>query len=302
MSVQDKVILVTGSTDGIGMETAYRLARQGARVIVHGRNPARGRAVRDEIRRATDNHAVDLLIADLASQAQVRELAQEVQVRYERLDVLVNNAGVYEKRRRLTEDGIEMTLAVNHLAPFLLTHLLLDLVRASAPARIVNVSSRTHESVREVDFDNLQGERSYDGYHAYALSKLGNILLTYDLADRLDASEVTANTLHPGAVNTKLLRAGFGSYGSTPEQGAETPVYLASSPEVEHVTGKYFIDKRPVASSPLSFDERLRKELIRVSQVLTGLTDERSDHERIDSAVQSTGKRARSGPRGYGNL
>jgi NAD(P)-dependent dehydrogenase (short-subunit alcohol dehydrogenase family) len=272
MSVEGKVILVTGSTDGIGMQTALDLAGMGAHVIVHGRNRERGESVQREIRRATGNDQVDLLIADLASQRQIHELALAIERRYHRMDVLVNNAGVYMKQRRLTEDGLEMTFAVNHLAPFLLTHLLLDLLRASAPARVVTVSSTTHQSIRQLDFDNLQGEKWYDGYQAYALSKLGNILFTYELARRVANDRITANTLHPGAVNTKLLRAGFGNYGIDLEQGAETPVYLASSPEVEGVTGKYFVNKRPTMSSPLSYNRELQKDFWNIGEQLTDLT------------------------------
>jgi NAD(P)-dependent dehydrogenase (short-subunit alcohol dehydrogenase family) len=271
MSVEGKVILVTGSTDGIGMQTALDLAGMGAHVIVHGRNRERGESVQHEIQRATGNDQVDLLTADLASQRQIHELARAIGRRYQRMDVLVNNAGVYMKQRRLTEDGLEMTFAVNHLAPFLLTHLLLDLLRTSAPSRVVTVSSTTHQSIREVDFDNLQGEKWYDGYYAYALSKLGNILFAYELARRIANAEITANTLHPGAVNTKLLRAGFGNYGIDLEQGAETPVYLASSPEVEGVTGKYFVNKRPTMSSPLSYNRELQNDFWNISEQLTDL-------------------------------
>ncbi len=271
MSVEGNVILVTGSTDGIGMQTALDLADMGAHVIVHGRNRERGESVQREIRRATGNDQVDLLIADLASQRQIHELAGAIERRYHRIDVLVNNAGVYVKQRRMTEDGLEMTFAVNHLAPFLLTNLLLDLLRASAPSRVVTVSSTTHQSIRQVDFENLQGEKWYDGYYAYALSKLGNILFTYELARRVASEGITANTLHPGAVNTKLLRAGFGNYGVDLERGAETPVYLASSPEVGGGTGKYFVNKRPTPSSPLSYDRDLQKDFWQIGEQLTDL-------------------------------
>ncbi len=271
MSVEGKVILVTGSTDGIGMQTALDFAHMGAHVIVHGRNRERGERVQHEIRQATGNDQVDLLIADLASQRQIHELALAIRRRYNRLDVLLNNAGVYLKQRRMTEDGLEMTFAVNHLAPFLLTNLLLDLLGASVPSRIVTVSSTTHQSIRQVDFDNLQGEKWYDGYHAYALSKLGNILFTYELARRLENTGITANTLHPGAVNTKLLQAGFGSYGLDLEQGAETPVFLASSPEVEGVTGKYFVNRQPTLSSPLSYKRELQDSFWKISEQLTDL-------------------------------
>ncbi len=268
--MEEKIALITGSTDGIGMYTARDLARQGMRVLLHGRDPARGQVVRDQIRRDAGNDAVDLFLADFAALREVRDLAAAVRARYNRLDVLVNNAGVYLKQRRVTEDGIEATFQINHLAPFLLTHLLLPLLQARAPARIVNVSSTTHQSAR-LDFDNLQGEKWYDGYNAYAVSKLGNIVFTYELASRLHGTGVTVNALHPGAVNTKLLRAGFGNYGVSPEQGAETSIYLASSPEVEKTTGRYFVNKRPVLSSPLSYDPTVQRTFWHVSAELTGV-------------------------------
>ncbi len=264
----EKVILITGSTDGIGKETAWQLARQGAHVILHGRHPERGRQVRDELRRATGNDRIDLFIADLGSQRQIHQLASEILGKYNRLDVLINNAGVYMELRQLTEDGLETTFAVNHLAPFLLTRLLLDALKTAAPSRIITVSSMTHQSIRQVDWNNLQGEKRYDGYYAYALSKLGNLFFTYELAERLNGTGVTANTLHPGAVDTKLLRAGFGGGGISTAEGAETPVYLATSPEVEQVTGKYFVRKRPTASSPLTYDREVRDKFWRVSEKL----------------------------------
>ncbi len=266
--MDEKIVLITGSTDGIGMYTALALAEMGMRVLLHGRDPARAKLVRDKIRDATGNDHVDFLIADFAELEQVHALADAVRDRYGRLDVLVNNAGVYLKQRRVTADGIEATFQINHLAPFLLTHLLLDRLEASAPSRIVTVSSTTHQSAR-IDFDNLQGEKWYDGFNAYSVSKFGNIVFTCELASRLHGTRVTANALHPGAVNTKLLRAGFGSYGLRPEQGAETPVYLASSPEVESVTGKYFVNKRAMSSSPLTYDPTVQKEFWRISQELT---------------------------------
>ncbi len=276
MSVEGKVILVTGSTDGIGMQTALELAGMGAHVIVHGRSPERSEKTVREIRSTTGSDQIDWLAADLSSQQQVRQLAHAIRTRYDHLDVLINNAGVYLKQRRLTVDGLETTFAVNHLAPFMLTNLLRDLLEASAPSRVITVSSTTHQSIREVDFDNLQGEKWYDGYHAYALSKLGNILFTYELARRLENTGVTANALHPGAVNTKLLRAGFGNYGHDLERGAETPVYLASSPDVQDFTGKYFVDKRPVPSSTLSYDQELQEQFWNIGEQLTDLARKES--------------------------
>jgi NAD(P)-dependent dehydrogenase (short-subunit alcohol dehydrogenase family) len=268
--VKDRVVLVTGATDGIGKQTALELARMGARVLVHGRSPERCRATLDEIRESGGRAEAEYFVCDFASLRQVREMAAQVKARHDRLHVLVNNAGVQLRERRLTEDGLELTFQVNHLAPFLLTHLLLDLLNNSAPARIVNVSSSSHQSAR-VDFSNLQGEKRFDGYGAYCLSKLGNVLFTFELAERLPGTRVTANCLHPGVIDTKLLRAGFGPGGGSLEEGAETPVYLASAPELEDVTGRYFARRREAPSSTASHDAQLRREFWRVSEVLAGL-------------------------------
>jgi retinol dehydrogenase-14 len=212
--MQDKTILITGSTDGIGRQAALELAALGSRVIVHGRNASRGRTVVEEIQTATGNQNVDLIIADLSSQKQVRQLAAEVLKRYDRLHVLVNNAGVFMNERQVTEDGLETTFAVNHLAPFLLTNLLLDLLKKSAPSRVVTVSSVVHTRGK-IDFDNLQAEKRFGSYSAYALSKLANVLFTYQLARLLEGTGVTVNCLHPGVVGTKLLRVGFDMPGSS---------------------------------------------------------------------------------------
>lgn len=267
-----RTVLVTGSTDGIGKETAAQLAELGMHVLVHGRNEPRGQAALDDVRTRTGSDKLDLVVADLTSQRQIRELAADIGRRFDRLDVLVNNAGVYMARRVLTEDGMETTLAVNYLAPFLLTHLLLDLLRSSSPARIISLASVAHFSVDVVDFTNLQGERYYDGYDAYALSKAAVVLFTYELAERLGDAGVTANCLHPGVINTKLLRAGFpGSRGAPVAKGAATPAYLATSPAVEGVTGGYWDDKKPVRSSPQTYDRHTRHRLWEVSERLVGL-------------------------------
>lgn len=268
-SMEGRTVLVTGSTDGIGKATALGLARMGAKILLHGRDTEKGRRVQEEIARQTGSDQLDLFIADLASQRQVRDLAADVVERHERLHVLINNAGTYQAGRRLTDDGLEATFAVNYLAPFLLSHELLGLLEMSSPSRIINVASITHLSAR-VDWSNLQGERWYDGYQAYALSKLGLILFTYELAERLKGSAVTANCLHPGVIKTKLLRAGFGDHpGSPPEKGARTPIYLASSPEVEGVSGEYFIDCRTARSSPYSYDKDLQERFWKLAETYT---------------------------------
>lgn len=270
MEMQERTIMVTGSTDGIGIETAMQLAQKGAEVILHGRNKEKGRIVQEEIRRRTGNDHLHFVLADLTSQCQVRNLAAKIKDSHDRLHVLINNAGTFQPERRLTEDGLETTFAVNYLAPFLLTNELLDMMKRSAGCRIVNVASIAHWNSK-LDWGNLQGERSYDGFEAYAASKLALILFTYALAKRLEGTDVTCNCLHPGVIKTKLLRAGFGDYpGDTPEKGAKNSVYLASSPEVQGITGQYFQDAKPVHSSPLSYNRSFQEKLWDISEMLAG--------------------------------
>lgn len=269
-NISDKTILITGSTDGIGKQTAMKLAQMGATVLLHGRDRRRGMAVLEEIHTTTGNTRIDLFVADLSSTSEVRTLAEKVKTQYDSLHVLINNAGVYMNERVLTPDGLEMTFAVNHLAPFLLTHFLLDLLRKSAPSRIINVSSVAHQR-GTLDMKNLQGERKFTPYGAYSLSKLANILFTVELADRLAGSGITVNCLHPGVISTKLLRQGFNINGDPLEEGAETPVYLATSSALDGVTGKYFMRKQEVKLSTHAFDKRDRSELWRVSEKLAGI-------------------------------
>ncbi len=265
-----RVVLVTGSTDGIGKATALELAWRGATVLLHGRNIRKGEAAVADIRRITGSDRLHLYIANFSSQEQVRRLAAQVKEEHDRLHLLINNAGTFEPERKITEDGWETTFSVNYLAPFLLTHELLDLLKASAPSRIINVASIAHWN-GAMDWDNLQGEKSYQGFAAYALSKLALILFTYFLAERLQGTGVTANCLHPGVIKTKLLRAGFGDYpGDTPEKGARTSVYLASSPKVEGISGRYFEECKAVSSSPISYDRNLQEKLWRLTKELTG--------------------------------
>ena len=257
-----RTILVTGSTDGIGKATAKALARQGHRVLIHGRDREKGRAVLREIRKETGGATLDLLIADLSSLEGVRALASGVEDRYERLEVLVNNAGVYKAERVLTDDGLEMTFAVNLAAPFLLSHLLIPLLMAGTPARIVNVASSAHFDAHTLDWDNLQGGKQYDAWSTYARSKLGVVLFTYSLARKLDPGQLTVNCLHPGVICTKLLYSAFPEYPcETPEAGARTSVYLATSPAVAGVTGKYFDGMKEERSSGISHDRDLQDRL-----------------------------------------
>jgi retinol dehydrogenase-12 len=269
-NMQGKICLATGATSGIGKDTALGLARLGAQVVIVGRDAERTRSVAASIGRDAGTDPLAFLLADLSSQAEVRKLAREFKDRYARLDVLVNNAGGIFTRRELTVDGIERTWALNHLSYVLLTQELLDLLRASAPARIINVASAMHAHAT-IDFRNLQGENGYRGMRAYSQSKLANVCFTYALARRLEGARVTANTLHPGAVasgfghNTpglfKLLVTLARPFLFTAAQGAATSIYLASSPDVEGISGKYFVKCKPAPSSGISHDEALQERL-----------------------------------------
>ncbi len=271
-----KTCLVTGATSGIGEATAVRLAELGATVVVVARDPARGAAAVEEIRRRVPAGRLDVLSADLARLAEVRRLAREVVDRYDRLDVLINNAGVISVRHEVTADGLERTFAVNHLAPFLLTTLLRDLLVSSAPARVVTVSSAAHKQVRAIPWDELP--RGGPARGTYPLSKLCNVLFTVELAKRLAGTGVTANCLHPGFIRTALGRDVTGFLAGAvrlvlrfqpgPEAGAETPVYLASSPEVAGVTGGYFVNRRPARPSALATDPAAAARLWTLSERL----------------------------------
>ena len=263
-----KTILVTGATDGIGKQTAIELARQGAKVLVHGRDKAKGARVLDEINRDNCNENLILYLADFSSFADIKRMADEIKREQSDLHVLINNAGTFSKERLLTKDGLEMTFAVNHLAPFLLTMLLLDLLKASAPARIVNVASGAHRNISAVDFDNLQGEKSYNGFEAYGLSKLGNVLFTNELARRLAGSGVAVNSLHPGVISTRMQCISYNLDGESVEEGARTLVYLATSSEVEDVSGKYYSRMAEKPISDLAQDKALQEKFWKVSEVL----------------------------------
>jgi NAD(P)-dependent dehydrogenase (short-subunit alcohol dehydrogenase family) len=258
-SMKNKIVLITGSTDGIGKQTALDLAEMGAMVIIHGRDAERTKNVAAEITESTGNPSIDFFVADLSSLQEVKNLSDTIHENYDRLDVLINNAGVYMKQRELSKDGFEMTFAVNHLAHFFLTHLLMDLIQKPGHSRIINVSSMAH--AHEMDFENLQSEKFFDGYTAYSLSKLSNILFTYELARRLENTGVTVNCLHPGVIRTKLLREGWGMGGSSLEFGSKTSVYLATSSDVEKISGKFYTISHPSISSRVSHDRSVQKEL-----------------------------------------
>ena len=268
-----KTILITGSTDGIGRAAAYLLAEQGHRILIHGRDRAKGRAVLEEVEAAAVPEQPALFIADLSVQDRVRDLAEEVAGACDRLDVLINNAGVFMPERRVAPGGIEMTFAVNYLAGLLLTHGLLPLLSKSAPARVVNVASIAHRSVRAVDWENLPGFEDYDAYDAYATSKLGVVAFNARLARTLDGTGVTANSLHPGVIDTKLLRAYTGGRdgGAPPEQGAAVEVHLATSPDAGKVSGRYFEATRWTRPSSLALDADVQERFWEMGLDLAGV-------------------------------
>jgi NAD(P)-dependent dehydrogenase (short-subunit alcohol dehydrogenase family) len=282
-TMQDRICLITGGTSGIGKSTAQGLARLGATVVIVGRDAQKTRQVVTEIRSVSGNPNVDSLLADLSSQQAIRHLAAEFKRNYSQLHVLLNNAGGAFTTRQLSGDGIEMTFALNHLAYFLLTNLLLDTLEASAPARIINVSSDAHARGK-IEFDNLQGERSYSSFGPYGNSKLANILFTTELARRLDGTGVTVNALHPGLTSTgfgknnpgllmKIMGVVIPLIARSPEKGAATPIYLASSPEVQSITGKYFVDCKVTQPAPQAMDSDVAKKLWDVSADMVHLAD-----------------------------
>jgi NAD(P)-dependent dehydrogenase (short-subunit alcohol dehydrogenase family) len=275
-----KSVVITGGTAGIGLATARELARRGANVILVGRDPGRGAAAVATIQRIAPSASVTYLAADLSSQRQVRALATALGGRIGRLDILINNAGAMFGERTLSADGIEMTFALNHLAYFLLSHLLLDLLERSSRARIVNVASQAHHGVR-LDFDNLQGQRHYSAWRAYKCSKLANVMFTYEFARRLQGSGITVNALHPGFVATDIgvrqallpgwLWKGLTLFALDPDEGARTSVQVAAAPELASVSGRYFVKTRPARSSAASLDCQAVERLWAVSETLTGV-------------------------------
>lgn len=279
-SMQRRTVLITGATSGIGKATALGLADMGATIILVGRNNEKLKATRDEMAQQTGNETLETMRCDLSSMKEVRQLAEEFNKSHDRLDVLVNNAGGIMSERKLTVDGYEYTFALDHLSPFLLTDLLLDKLRSTAPSRIVTVSS-VASSLGRIDLDDIMLEKNWKPFRAYGQAKLANVLFTYELARKLQGTGVTANCLHPGAV-----RSGFGmdskgafkamNYALRPfmisaKKGARTSIYLASSPEVESVTGKYFVREKEKRSSTRSYDEVSAKQLWELSEKLTGL-------------------------------
>lgn len=269
-----KVCLVTGATDGIGKVSARVLAELGAKVIIVGRNPEKSAIVLAELKSISGNENIDLLMADLAVMQEVRDLAEQVISRYDRIDVLLNNAGGYFTKHEITSDGLEMTFALNHMSYFLLTNKLMELLKYSAPARIVNVSSDAHYGV-DIEFENLNGEQEYKAWKAYQKSKLANVLFTYELLKKVPGN-ITVNCLHPGFVATNFGHNNGGFFGPVlkiaqrisaidPEEGAKTSIFLCSAPEVKGVSGKYFYKCQPKTSSRESRNMDTGKRLWQIS-------------------------------------
>ncbi len=277
--MENKIILITGANSGIGKATATALAEMGAHVIMMSRDLERGEDARQEVMRISRNSQVDLMQCDLASLDDIRRFSFDFIAKYKRLDVLINNAGIYTDKRMNTADGFEYQFGVNHLGHFLLTRLLLGLMKTSSPSRIINVASGAHFGGR-IDFDDIQSEKKYSGWKAYAQAKLANILFTYELTRRLAGTGITANCLHPGFVNSRfavdrstgkanIMMKLMKPFTIEPAVGAETSVYLAASPEVEGVTGKYFAKRKQKASSKASYDLVTAEKLWNISDALT---------------------------------
>jgi NAD(P)-dependent dehydrogenase (short-subunit alcohol dehydrogenase family) len=279
--MEDNVVMITGANSGIGRAASLALAKMGATLVMVARNKERGEAARSEIIRKSQNNSVDLLLADLSSLESVRQLATNFKKKYSRLDVLINNAGLFNQRRRVTADGYENTFATNYLASFLLTNLQLDLLKASAPSRIINVSSVGHYN-GHINFDDLNLEEEYGGWKAYGQSKLALVLFTHELAKKLQGTGVTVNAVHPGTVATKIWSRPFGPVGfimalpklfmTSPEKGAETIVYLASSSDAKGLNGEYLEKLKVKKSSDESYDEEIAQRLWDVSAKLTRLS------------------------------
>ena len=280
-TMKDRVVMVTGANSGIGKAASLALAKMGATIVMVARNAEKGEAARSEIIRESQNSSVDLLLADLSSLESVRQLAAKFQEKYSKLHVLINNAGLFNQRRHVTTDGYENTFATNYLAPFLLTNLQLDLLRANAPSRIINVSSVGHYN-GHINFDDLNLEKEYGGWKAYGQSKLALVLFTHELAKKLQGTGVTVNSVHPGTVATNIWTRPFGPVGfimalpklfmTSPEKGAETIVYLASSPEANDLNGEYLEKLRVKKSSDESYDGEIAQRLWDVSAKLTHLS------------------------------
>jgi retinol dehydrogenase 14 len=281
VNMTGKICLITGGNSGIGKATAVRLAKMGATVVIVSRNKEKGETALTDIIAKSGNKNVELILADMSSQDSIYKLAEEFKGRHEKLHLLINNAGVYLTKRSETEDGLESTFAINHLGPFLLTSLLLDTLKASAPSRIVNVTSDAHKGAK-IDFDDLQGEKKFSGWQAYGRSKLAMILFTHELAKKLEGTGVTVNSAHPGVVRTNfaknnggIVMLGFrflGIFFISPESSAKRILYVATSRDLDGVTGKYFTKMHETRSSPESYDDDAARRLWLVSEQLAKLS------------------------------
>jgi len=281
VNMNGKICLITGGNSGIGKATALGLAKMGATVVIVSRNKEKGETAMTDIIAKSGNKNVELIQADMSSQDSIHKLAEEFRARHEKLHLLINNAGVYLTKRSESEDGLESTFAINHLGPFLLTSLLVDILKASAPSRIVNVTSDAHKGAK-IDFDDLQGEKRFSGWQAYGQSKLAMILFTHELAKKLEGTGVTVNSAHPGVARTNfaknnggLVMLGFrflGIFFISPESSAKRILYVATSPDLEGVTGKYFTKMHETRSSPESYDDDSARRLWLVSGQLAKLS------------------------------
>jgi NAD(P)-dependent dehydrogenase (short-subunit alcohol dehydrogenase family) len=266
--MSEKTILITGSTDGIGEQAALELVKLGAHVLIHGRNKKKAELTIKKIENETSLHNMSPVYAELGSFDQINEMVNTISNKYEKLDVLINNAGLIKPERSVTQEGLETTFAVNYVAPFLLTNLLIDLLKKANSSRIVNVASQVQ--INHLDFDNLQYEVGYTQVKAYALSKTCLIMFTYLLAEKLKNSNITVNCLHPGVINTKILEEAWGAIGASVEVGAKTLIYAAIAPELENVTGKYLKDNKLVRSKDITYNKKLQTKLWQQTEEIIG--------------------------------
>lgn len=277
MDLKDKICIITGATSGIGKETAKAIAREGAVVVLPIRDALKGDILKDEILEQNPDARIDLMHCDLASFDSIREFAAAFKKKYKKLHLLINNAGIWETKRNLSADGIERNFAVNHLAPFLLTNLLLDTIKQSAPARIINVASEAHKQGK-IHFSDIEYEKKFSSMGSYAQSKLANILFTKKLSQKLKGTGVTANCLHPGVVNTNLfdkmpsiLKGLMNLFMISPQKGAQTTIYLATSPDVENISGEYFAKSQPKKPAPIALRQDVADKLWDLSEKYVGI-------------------------------
>ena len=261
--LKNKIILLTGATDGIGKQTAYQLANKNAILLLHGKNIEKGSKIKDDIIKKTGNNNIEYFNADFTSFSEIEKLSKNIHDKFSKIDILINNAGIYENQKIILENNIEKNFMVNHLANFSLTLKLLDLLKKSENARIINVSSMIHAN--SIDFDNLNAEKFYSGDYAYSLSKLCNILFTIELSIKLKNENITVNALHPGVINTKLLKAGWGASGNSTKEGAKRLLYLSESDEVKNITGKYFMNDEITEPAQVVFVQNIREKLWKIS-------------------------------------